>query len=79
MQLNYYRKMLGRYCIGEVDEDADDSLRCSSIQYCEAGNELFYMTLKERVEAYFEKHKVCFSSKRISACYFEFWLLFFQN
>lgn len=54
----YVRKMLGRYCIGEVEEDTDNSLRCSSIQYREAGSELFYMTLKERVEAYFEKHKV---------------------
>lgn len=54
----YVRKILGRYCIGEVEEVADNSLRCSSLQYSEAGNELFYSTLKERVEAYFVKHKV---------------------
>jgi len=27
----YVRKMLGRYCIGEVEEDTDDSLRCSRL------------------------------------------------
>ncbi|KAH9301278.1 hypothetical protein KI387_012861, partial [Taxus chinensis] len=54
----YVRKLLGRYYIGEVEEVANDSLQCSTVEYCESGNEPFYLTLKERVEAYFEKHKV---------------------
>lgn len=54
----YVRKLLGRYYIGEVDEVANDSLQQSTVEYYESGTEPFYLTLKERVEAYFEKNKV---------------------
>ncbi|KAJ7531400.1 hypothetical protein O6H91_14G042400 [Diphasiastrum complanatum] len=55
----YVRKLLDRYCIGEVERiPSDEQLNMSTVLYQDSCQEAFYLTLKERVEAYFEKKKV---------------------
>ncbi len=59
---NEYRKMLGKYCIGEVVQNpvvgGDELLKSSRIEYLNAGNEDFYLVLKQRVENFFKQKKV---------------------
>jgi hypothetical protein len=54
--------MLGKYCIGEVVQNSvvggDELLKSSRIEYLNAGNEDFYLVLKQRVETFFKQKKV---------------------
>ncbi|CAK9190309.1 unnamed protein product [Sphagnum jensenii] len=58
----YVRKMLGKYCIGEVVQNSvvggDELLKSSRIEYLNAGNEDFYLVLKQRVETFFKQKKI---------------------
>lgn len=55
----YVRKMLARYCIGELKEPGvDECIKSFAIAYECAGKEDFYLTLKQRVETYFKEMKV---------------------
>eukprot|EP00249_Psilotum_nudum_P001063 c13352_g1_i2 orf=239-1666(+) len=55
----WVREKLPRYYIGEVEESSGDQLKpCTGIEYDAAGQEDFYLTLKQRVEAHFMRLKV---------------------
>lgn len=52
--------MLGKYCIGELAPSVgDEKFKTAHLEYMDSSNEDFYLVLKQRVEAYFKKNKVC--------------------
>ncbi|CAM6127400.1 unnamed protein product [Calypogeia fissa] len=55
----YVRKLLGKYCVGELQRNAEDlKEHYASIEYSDGDQEAFYLTVKQRVETYFRKHKI---------------------
>lgn len=59
------RKLLGKYFVGDLQRNAEDlKENYASIEYSDGDQETFYLTLKQRVETYFRKHKVFVHIKR---------------
>jgi fatty acid desaturase/cytochrome b involved in lipid metabolism len=54
----YVRKMLAKYCIGELVPSADDKFKKATLEYADAENEDFYLVVKQRVESYFKSNKI---------------------
>ncbi|KAJ7295899.1 hypothetical protein O6H91_02G125200 [Diphasiastrum complanatum] len=56
----YVWKVLENYFIGELDKSTiiDEKLKLTNVEYMHSYKEPFYLTLKERVEAYFHKEKI---------------------
>ncbi|KAJ7569127.1 hypothetical protein O6H91_01G062300 [Diphasiastrum complanatum] len=55
----YVWKLLDRYCIGEIEKsETDEILKLHNVEYLNTVKEPFYLTMKERVEAYFHTKKV---------------------
>ncbi|KAJ7569291.1 hypothetical protein O6H91_01G070600 [Diphasiastrum complanatum] len=55
----YVWKLLDKYCIGEVQKlPTDYELKLHNVEYLDSVNEPFYITVKERVEAYFRQKKI---------------------
>lgn len=59
LNIVHFRKMLSKYCIGELAPTVgEDKFKSAHLEYKDAANEDFYLVMKQRVEAYFKKNKV---------------------